>query len=295
MLLANLPFRVQTCQRRHLNRSSERLNHHLRRSILCSLTYPRCLHKKTLSSSNSTTLRTYSKPYDLQDKQVASICMTWESIELLSKSLRDALSDHRKDLKARFYDFDEVSQTPMTTGTRNHSFVSDHAVRLHTSWRNIALQSDLSSFATPRKARSGFFVKEAFLHWNIPAQIERRNTPARSHTWLPKEGLFVFHPQSLQRPHQSRLTIVSPPYARLNSTTVYQLNLCLVLWVWMCFNEFWILYAIPHRIRIGHSSELRSSIQKTSNYQIGSMCSWLCSLLQISIQQTTVYMSFTIS
>ena len=78
----------------------------------------------------------------------------------------------------------------MTTGTRNHSFVSDHAVRLHTSWRNIALQSDLSSFATPRKARSGFFVKEAFLHWNIPAQIERKKY-SRQIPYLVAKGRVV--------------------------------------------------------------------------------------------------------
>ena len=45
--------------------------------------------------------RNYSEPYDIEDKQVASICMTWDSIKDLNKSLRLALEDHSKELASK--------------------------------------------------------------------------------------------------------------------------------------------------------------------------------------------------
>jgi|GEM_PF-2497173 hypothetical protein len=46
----------------------------------------------------------YSKPYGLEDTQVARICMSWDTAELLFDSLKEAISDYKggfKETKAK--------------------------------------------------------------------------------------------------------------------------------------------------------------------------------------------------
>jgi len=43
----------------------------------------------------------YQEPYDLEDTQIARICMPWYSAEVLSKNLSDAISDYKKEQKPK--------------------------------------------------------------------------------------------------------------------------------------------------------------------------------------------------
>ncbi|MDD4877233.1 MAG: hypothetical protein PHQ86_08940 [Dehalococcoidales bacterium] len=45
--------------------------------------------------------RAYCSPNEIEDKQVASICIPWDTIEYLSKTLREILADHKKEINSK--------------------------------------------------------------------------------------------------------------------------------------------------------------------------------------------------
>jgi hypothetical protein len=45
--------------------------------------------------------RAYTSPHDLEDKQIASICLPWDDLKYLSNTLREVLSEHKKELATK--------------------------------------------------------------------------------------------------------------------------------------------------------------------------------------------------
>lgn len=43
----------------------------------------------------------YQEPYNFEVSQVARICLTWDSAEILLKSLGDAISEHKKEQESK--------------------------------------------------------------------------------------------------------------------------------------------------------------------------------------------------
>lgn len=43
----------------------------------------------------------YRKPWDVEDSQIARICLPWDSAASLAKVLSDVISDHKKALESK--------------------------------------------------------------------------------------------------------------------------------------------------------------------------------------------------
>lgn len=42
----------------------------------------------------------YIRPYDREDRHVARICVSWDTADIFLKLLKDAISEHKKELKS---------------------------------------------------------------------------------------------------------------------------------------------------------------------------------------------------
>lgn len=43
----------------------------------------------------------YRQPHDVEDSQIARICLSWDSAESLAKFLSDVISEHKKELESK--------------------------------------------------------------------------------------------------------------------------------------------------------------------------------------------------
>jgi methylglyoxal synthase len=43
----------------------------------------------------------YAQPHNIEDSQLARICLPWDTAEFLSESLKDVISDHKKEQESR--------------------------------------------------------------------------------------------------------------------------------------------------------------------------------------------------
>lgn len=43
----------------------------------------------------------YREPYDVEDNQIARICLPWDSAESLAEFLSKVISDHKKELESK--------------------------------------------------------------------------------------------------------------------------------------------------------------------------------------------------